>query len=206
MADKKEILKMETSLYVLNSVANRFARYAKKNKHPLSELTGLHGKKFMDNSIYIVFGKTYEDWQIAMYYNDWRVIEITHRGSIQMPIDITPEYLQEIKDWAYQIIDSLERKDFNGYVKSVLWVDDEGCDLEVEVYYEYSAGRPARLYGPPEDCYPQEDCEFEIIHIVRTSDDVDIMDDLSDGDIEGITEKVREQHYADAAADLDCEY
>lgn len=32
----------------------------------------------------------------------------------------------------------------------------------IEVEYDHTRGRPAKLFGRPEDCYPEEPDEFEI--------------------------------------------
>ena len=34
-------------------------------------------------------------------------------------------------------------------------------ELEFDIYYEFSPGAPARIHGPPEDCYPAESDEVE---------------------------------------------
>ena len=43
------------------------------------------------------------------------------------------------------------------------WTDEEGNDFDVE--YNFTPGRPARLYGPPEDCYEAEPPEVEILKV-----------------------------------------
>ena len=40
------------------------------------------------------------------------------------------------------------------------------ADLEAKVYYLYYPGRPAKTYGPMEDCYPEEGAEVDISHAV----------------------------------------
>lgn len=43
-------------------------------------------------------------------------------------------------------------------------------DVEVEVPYRVlSPARPAKLYGPPEDCYPAEGAEIELADTFRIS-------------------------------------
>lgn len=42
--------------------------------------------------------------------------------------------------------------------------DGERFDVDMVIYFKvvsYSAGRPARLYGEPGDCYPEDPAEYE---------------------------------------------
>lgn len=42
------------------------------------------------------------------------------------------------------------------------WIERDGEDVELVVHVlSWQPGRPARLYGPPEDCYPAEPAEIE---------------------------------------------
>lgn len=45
--------------------------------------------------------------------------------------------------------------------------DSEGAPetLEVTVKANYTPGSPGKLYGPPEDCYPEEPAEVELLSI-----------------------------------------
>lgn len=55
--------------------------------------------------------------------------------------------------------------------------EDGGCELEekeYEVSGHVSAIIPARLYGPPEDCYPAEGGEVEDITVTLAGKEVDL--------------------------------
>ena len=49
-------------------------------------------------------------------------------------------------------------------------------------------GRPAKTYGPPEDCYPAEDPEFEPTHCPFCSEEI-----LSDPIFEAAADKEQEE-------------
>ena len=50
-----------------------------------------------------------------------------------------------------------------------LTLDCANC-VELEVEYDFSPGRPAQIYGPPERCYPAEGPEVEIGDIYITEE------------------------------------
>lgn len=43
------------------------------------------------------------------------------------------------------------------------------CEIEVESYYP---GAPAKVYGPPEDCYPEEGPELDLSQVVHYTSDM----------------------------------
>lgn len=49
-------------------------------------------------------------------------------------------------------------------------VELEGNEVEVTVEYSYSPGTPGKTYGPPENCYPPEGPEVEILAVYLTDD------------------------------------
>ena len=63
-------------------------------------------------------------------------------------------------------------------------LDDSETEIEVEVAV-YGWGRPAQTYGPPENCYPAEDPEAEIIAAWLVEDAEprpDILSSLTEGE------------------------
>jgi hypothetical protein len=65
--------------------------------------------------------------------------------------------------------------------------DDE---VEVTVEYGYSPGTPGKTYGPPENCYPAEGPDVDVVTVYRTDDKTktDIMPLLSPEVIERLSE------------------
>lgn len=54
--------------------------------------------------------------------------------------------------------------------RTFLNLGDCGEEVEVDIEYKYSPGRPAKTYGPPEDCYPEEPAEVELLSIRMVHD------------------------------------
>lgn len=61
----------------------------------------------------------------------------------------------------------------------------------LEVYFFYTPGRPARISGPPESCYPEEPEEFDIVLLVQL-DQANEPWQIIDIDSEPLTEVVIE--------------
>ena len=59
-----------------------------------------------------------------------------------------------------------------------IYLYDENTDEETEVLvaYTYTPGTPAKIYGPPENCYPAEEPGIDILSAtaVETGAEVDI--------------------------------
>lgn len=41
-----------------------------------------------------------------------------------------------------------------------------GVEVRAEVLLDYKPGHPGKLYGPPENCFPPEPSEVEIMNVV----------------------------------------
>ena len=61
----------------------------------------------------------------------------------------------------------------NETISSIKIGDAEYCDVPVVVEYSYSPGAPGRLWGPPEDCYPEEPPEIDILSVKVDGDLLD---------------------------------
>ena len=82
---------------------------------------------------------------------------------------------------------------------------DEDCQVTVELIGSY---RPAKLYGPPEDCYPAEYPELDVT-LVTDSAGNDITDTLTDNQIESLCDKAWDVYEAikeGQADDSDAKY
>jgi len=55
-------------------------------------------------------------------------------------------------------------------------IGDRSIEIEVTSYTPYT---PAKLFGPPEDCYPEEGPEIEF-NISENEKDVEFLQDLLD--------------------------
>ena len=71
-----------------------------------------------------------------------------------------------------------------------------GLEIEVEVTYNYTPYLPAYTGGLPEDCYPAEGGEMEVISVIRPAnkakleDKIDLTDLLT---LPGIAEEVADR-------------
>ena len=48
----------------------------------------------------------------------------------------------------------------------------DDSDTEYTVTVSHNPGTPAHISGPPENCYPEDPGDFEILSVVRDSDSV----------------------------------
>jgi hypothetical protein len=65
-------------------------------------------------------------------------------------------------------------------------------DAEVLLEYEYSAGSPGRLYGPPEDCYESEPEEITVLQMFVNGQWSDVDGVVADSVIKRWHEEIRE--------------
>jgi len=81
--------------------------------------------------------------------------------------------------------------------RTFLNLGDCGEEVEVDIEYKYSSGRPAKTYGPPEDCYPEEPPEAELLtaRIVGDSKLFDLMSMITDSAVERIQQEIYEAEY-----------
>ena len=59
----------------------------------------------------------------------------------------------------------------------------DGTETSYNITFDLTAGYPARLYGPPESCYPAEPPEIEITEVIDEEGE-DILYTLSDEEYE----------------------
>jgi hypothetical protein len=79
----------------------------------------------------------------------------------------------------------------------------DGNEVDVTVEYSYAPGSPGKTYGPPEDCYPPEGAEVEVLKVYLSDDktEADISGSLSKETIEYLSERcVSEGEEADRGA------
>lgn len=88
------------------------------------------------------------------------------------------------------------------YAASLSWGGDiPTAELEVEVSYEVTWGRPAQTYGPPERCYPADPDEIDDIRVetidgVATDEWLRTACEYMPGEtVRAITDKLEMDHY-----------
>lgn len=77
--------------------------------------------------------------------------------------------------------------------------DDDSESREIEVEVSFTPGTPGRLYGPPEDCYPPEGPEVEVLSARFTDTGESV--ELTNHEYDLLAEKIEanaESAYADA--------
>jgi len=79
--------------------------------------------------------------------------------------------------------------------------------LDARVFYSYTPGRPAQLYGPMEDCYPEEGAEVEILGVIVDGRSLNLDHEWL-SDLEAMEELCHEdaQERAITSADSQAEY
>ena len=55
---------------------------------------------------------------------------------------------------------------FTTHISREVETENDWCEVEITVEAKYIPGDPGRLSGPPEDCYPPEPPEVEIVSAV----------------------------------------
>jgi len=80
-------------------------------------------------------------------------------------------------------------------------------DREISIEYTQTPFIPARTYGPPEDCYPAEGGEVEIIDVsIRNNDGSWAKYAATDAEIEAWTREIEELPIEDDGPDPDYLY
>jgi hypothetical protein len=75
------------------------------------------------------------------------------------------------------------------------YIDDGETETEITVEYRVTAlGTPGQYYGPPENCYPAEPMEIEIVSVVT---EAGVPVTLSDADALRIEGRIIETHEDD---------
>ena len=79
-----------------------------------------------------------------------------------------------------------------------------GTEVEVSVLYEFTAGSPGRISGPPEDCYPPEGDEVAINTVLVDEDgQADILPALAGGVVAALEERAAEHGHEQLEAQND---
>lgn len=59
-------------------------------------------------------------------------------------------------------------------------IEVNGVELKAEVHFDYTPAVPAKLYGHPEDCWPEEPAEWEFTELYLMADDGSYTVDISE--------------------------
>lgn len=63
---------------------------------------------------------------------------------------------------------------------SEIEIEVNGVELKAEIHFDYTPPVPAKLYGPPEDCWPEEPAEWEFNELFLLADDGSYTIDISE--------------------------
>jgi len=89
------------------------------------------------------------------------------------------------------------------YVYHYTYEDKHGEEKAIEVHYTFSKGRPAKTYGPPENCYPAEDAEVDILYFANPISGNEITDEELPIDVEDVIDSILETHINESHDDYD---
>lgn len=85
---------------------------------------------------------------------------------------------------------------------SIKWDRMDEAATEVLVEFNFTPGLPGRYNGPPEDCYPAEAAEFEILHVWAVNEfGVKVEVTLTDEEYEALDQYLQETFEDDSEGD-----
>jgi hypothetical protein len=91
-------------------------------------------------------------------------------------------------------------------VYTYIYEDNRGREKEIEVHYEYVKGRPAKLNAAPENCYPAEEPEIDILYFMNPLTGNEILDDELPVNVEDIIDAIIDHHFNESEEDYPDEY
>jgi len=178
----------------LKVVSRYISLIGSRNKFKINECNFLIGQPFMDGSAHLIYIDDYNRWSVTAWIDG---VEIRVYDSwLEIPTTATNAIISKCISLLWEAHELMDRKYFSGHTMDVMFVDEEGCDLPVTVYYHYYRGEEPRISCAPEDSHPGTPDEFDVVKIVRESDGRDIISELDADYISSMVDlEIREAHY-----------